>query len=143
MATVKQIKAVQYISQGDSVSRAMLKAGYSKATAKNPDHLTERKGFIELLEIVGITDDKLSTVLNEGLSATKAVVMGKESADSFVDVQPDFMIRHKYLETALKLKGHTKENTTNNNTLVIPILGGLSVQSNSGDQETSSTQQEN
>ena len=35
MATVKQIKAVQYISQGDSVSKAMLKAGYSKATAKN------------------------------------------------------------------------------------------------------------
>ncbi len=115
MATFKQKKAIKYIAEGDSVSKAMLKAGYSPATAKNPSELTERIGFKELLEIAGVSDEKLAKVLNEGLEATKAVVMGVKSEDSFVDVQPDYAIRHKYLETSLKLKGHAKDNDTNIN----------------------------
>jgi hypothetical protein len=31
---------------------------------KTYNHLTERKGFIELLEIIGISDVKFSNVLN-------------------------------------------------------------------------------
>jgi hypothetical protein len=125
MATLRQKKAIKHIEEGDSVSKAMKKAGYAPSTAKNPDHLTKSLAFKEVLESVGITDLKLGERLNEGLDATKAVVMGVKSEESFVDVQPDFMARHKYIETSLKLKGHMVDKPTNN-TIVIPIYGGLS-----------------
>lgn len=57
------------------------------------------------MEKAGVTDEKLTTVIKEGLDARKAVVMGKDSQESFVDVQPDYAVRHKYLETALRVKG--------------------------------------
>jgi len=136
MATLKQKKAAEFIAKGDSVSKAMKKAGYTEASAKNPRNLTKSQSFIEIMEKHGITDDKLSTVLNEGLAATKAVVMGTKSEESFVDIQPDFAIRHKYLETALKLKGHTKESTTNNITIKYkPLLGGDSVRANNSNKQ--------
>lgn len=110
MATIKQKKAlVNLVENGGNVSKAMLDAGYSPNTAKTPSKLTESVGFIQYLESAGVTDEKIARVLNEGLGATKTVVMGIESKESFVDVQPDYQTRHKYLETAIKVKGHAKE----------------------------------
>lgn len=108
MASAKQKKALAILVESGGktpVGRAMVEAGYSPATAKTPQKLTESKAFSQIMEEAGITDIKLSEVLKDGLEATKAVVMGKESAESFVDVQPDYAIRHKYLETGLKMKG--------------------------------------
>lgn len=141
MATVRQIKAAQYIAQGDSASKAMIKAGYTPASAKNPKNLTGSQSFLEIMEKHGITDDKITQVLNEGLAATKTIAMGKDE-DAFVDVQPDYMVRHKYLETALRLKGHSKE-TPSSNTIVIPILGGSSVQTNNGNAQVIEAEQKN
>jgi hypothetical protein len=123
MATLKQKKAIKYIAEGDSVSKAMLKAGYSPATAKNPSELTERIGFKELLEIAGVSDEKLAEVLNRGLNATRVIsaVGGKEAngaTTDFIEV-PDYAVQHKYLETGLKLKGHQQENNLPN---VIQII---------------------
>lgn len=42
-------KAIDFIAEGDAVSPAMIKAGYSKATARNPKNLTTTKHFAELL----------------------------------------------------------------------------------------------
>lgn len=107
--TEKQKKAVAIlVEDGGSVSGAMRKAGYSPATAKTPSKLTDSPAFIDYLEKAGVTDQKLAQVLNEGLNATKAVVMAAETNDSFVDIQPDYQTRHKYLETAIKVKGHVK-----------------------------------
>jgi hypothetical protein len=125
MATPKQTKAIKHILEGDSVSKAMRKAGYAKATSRNPDHLTKSIAFTEVMEKVGISDKKLAQKLNEGLDATKTIVMGTKSEESFVDVQPDFLTRHRYLETTLKIKGHMRDNPPAN-ILVIPIYGGLS-----------------
>ena len=108
MASERQKKALAILVESGgkaSVSGAMREAGYSPATAKTPQKLTESKAFAQIMEESGITDIKLSEVLKDGLEATKAVVMGKESTESFVDVQPDYAIRHKYLETGLKMKG--------------------------------------
>ena len=120
--TIKQAKAIQHIVNGDSVSMAMRKAGYAPATAKNPMELTNSKTFIQILEKAGITEERLSRVLDEGLDATKPIVMGKESSESFVDVIPDHPTRHKFLETSLRLHGHGKEEVVNNNTIIQPIL---------------------
>jgi hypothetical protein len=65
--------------------------------------------YAEFLEEAGITDDLLQKKIMEGLDAGKTVSAVKTSkeagADStnFIDV-PDYGVRHKYLETALRLK---------------------------------------
>lgn len=108
--TLKHIKTVNIlVEKGGSVSGAMREAGYSPKTAENPSKLTRSQGFQSLMEQMGISDSRLVQKLDEGLEATKAVVMGVKSEDSFVDVQPDFAVRHKYVETTLRLKGLGKE----------------------------------
>lgn len=47
-----------------------------------------------------ISDDKLEQVLNEGLDATKTIV-----ADGSMSMEADYSTRHKYLDTAAKIKG--------------------------------------
>lgn len=69
--------------------------------------------FSEFLEEAGITDNLLQKKILEGLDATRTVSAkiinskGSQEAnsqtDDFIDV-PDFIARHKYLETVLKLK---------------------------------------
>ena len=81
------------------VGQVLQEAGYSKATAKTPSTVINSGGFQYLMEKAGITDEQLNTTLKEGLHATK--VVGKEG-----DIETaDYAVRHKYLETALKLKG--------------------------------------
>ena len=75
----------------------------------------------ELMNLMGITDAYLQEKLDEGLNATKTIsvipLKSKEAQENstdlpkansknieFVDVD-DFAVRHKYLDTALKLKG--------------------------------------
>ena len=51
MATQKQKRALtKVVENGGNVSRAMLEVGYSPATAKTPQKLTESKGWLELVE---------------------------------------------------------------------------------------------
>jgi hypothetical protein len=65
--------------------------------------------YTEFLEEGGITDELLRKKIEEGMDANRvisAVNTGKQATGAtadFIDV-PDFAIRHKYLETALKLK---------------------------------------
>ena len=75
----------------------------------------------ELMDMMGTTDAYLNQKLNEGLEATKTIsvvpLIPKEAQENstdlpkansknieFVDVN-DFAVRHKYLDTAYKLKG--------------------------------------
>jgi len=75
----------------------------------------------ELMEMMGTTDAYLNQKLNEGLESTKTIsvipIKQKEAQENstdlpnansknieFVDVE-DYPTRHKYLDTALKLKG--------------------------------------
>lgn len=113
MATQKQKRAFKKsVENGGNVSKAMRDAGYSPATAKTPQKLTESKAWDELMEEY-LPDDLLMKVHSEGLQANrvlsaKIVVLGgnKEATtqtDDFIEV-PDHATRHKYLDTALKLK---------------------------------------
>lgn len=73
----------------------MLEAGYSAATAKTPQKLTESRGYKLLLIEAGLSDDRLAQTLSEGLDASRG--------DTGI---PDHATRLKYLETALRLKGY-------------------------------------
>lgn len=80
--------------------------------------------LVPLMEEKGITDDKLLDVLDDGLAANKTVsarvitkkgdlAEANESTDDFIDV-PDHDVRHKYLKTALELKGHLNDRGNTN-----------------------------
>lgn len=94
--TLRQKKLRANLMKGGKVTakKAMIDAGYSPNTAKAKAGETLAKvGFPELLDKMGITDERLSQVIEEGLRAKKD--------NSNIPDQPT---RHKFLETSLKLK---------------------------------------
>lgn len=115
------------MANGGHVSKAMRAAGYSEATIHTPQKLTESKTWLELVDEY-LPDDLLNQKIQEGMEANKQlaarVVFKKEaptsqsagelpvansSTDDFIEV-PDFAVRHKYVETALKVKGKLTNN---------------------------------
>lgn len=100
---------------GKPIGQAMLDAGYSPATAKNPEELTESKGWKILMDEY-LPDKDVLQAHKEGLKATKvisALVVGKD-ADSktsdFIDV-PDHPTRLKAVELAYKVKSKFQPTT--------------------------------
>jgi len=93
------------MKDGISVSVAMKEEGYAEATANTPKNLTDGKGWNELLAKY-IPDSKLTRVLDEGLGATKKQFRNNMTTGEIEEVaeEVDYSIRHKYLETGLKLK---------------------------------------
>jgi hypothetical protein len=106
MASVRQRQAIAKVAEqlettGQiSVSQAMRDAGYPEGTAKNPQQLTQSKAWKDLMEEY-LPDDLLAKVHVEGLAAMK-ISSSMTEPDRIV---PDFSTRHKYLDSAYKLKG--------------------------------------
>jgi hypothetical protein len=98
MPTLKQKKVVKELSEniGLPLGEAMRRAGYSKRTSETPQRLTDSKGWEELMK-EHLPDKKLIEVHKAGLKAT--------FTDKFNTDEPDYSTRHKYLESAYKLKG--------------------------------------
>lgn len=91
--------ANEMLAQPEPLGVILRRVGYSETTATRPNQVIQSETFQQLMIESGVTKQKLSTVLNEGLEATKRY--GKDG-----DVEaPDYAVRHKYLETALKLSG--------------------------------------
>jgi phage terminase small subunit len=126
--TVKQRKFLKYYLESGNVSQSALKAGYAFRQSGG-DTLSKaviQEAFEMLLDKQGLTDKKLSKVLTEGLESNKVVgylhqykKKGKNGkvekiqpdeiiSSEFIDV-PDMPTRHKYLDTAYKLKGQFKD----------------------------------
>lgn len=96
--TMKQKKAVaNLVGNGGNVTKAMLDAGYSVATANTPQKLTESEYVQALMVEVGLTDVDGFKLLKEGMNSTKSVPMGQPEAD--------YAVRHKYLETFIRVRG--------------------------------------
>ena len=90
MATRKQKLAVaKMVENGGNASRAMIEAGYSPATAKNPDKLTNSSGYAELMDVF-LPDDMLLRALSD-------------------DIEKKEGNRKPELELAFKLKGRMVE----------------------------------
>lgn len=112
MATIKQkIAFNKMVENGGVASTAMISANYSPATAKTPQKLTESKGFQELCNEYGLTDDFLVKALIED-----------------IDGKPKN--RKAELELAFKIKGRMTEepDKTRPINLVIPIQVSQSFQ---------------
>ena len=99
MATLKQKRAIaNLVENGGNVSKAMRDAGYSVETAKTPSKLTESEAFKSIAE--QIPDYLLVKVHMEGLNAKQF----KYSPEGELMQLDDFATRHKYLESAYKIK---------------------------------------
>lgn len=106
--TVKQKRAMaNLVENGGNVYRAMVDAGYSPATAKNPNKLTDSVTFRSIAE--QIPDDLLVQVHMEGLAANRVISANitygdaDEKTNDFIEV-PDHAVRHKFLDSAYKIK---------------------------------------
>lgn len=128
MPTQKQQRAFKKsVENGGNVSKAMRDAGYSPATAKTPQKLTESKAWEELMEEY-LPDDLLMKVHSEGLKANYPVKAKVIRPDGTSDVEvPDHPTRHKFLDTALKLKDKypAEKHKHDINTMSVPGLVDL------------------
>ena len=105
MATDRQEMALEkMVENGGNASQAMLEVGYSPNTAKTPQKLTESKGFAELCEEKGLSNDMLVDALVEDIKLKK----GHRKAE---------------LELGFKIKGLlTHKTDITSKGLPIPIL---------------------
>ena len=136
---IRERKFIKAVVSGETPTEAMRIAGYKETTArfKSGAKLTKVMPTIQqLMEKRGLTDDYLLQVAEEGLKATKVISAniiaksGESMADAnsmtkdFIDVE-DYAVRHKYLETSLKVKGHMKEKVDLNlsGTITVKVKG--------------------
>lgn len=98
----------QYRLSGLCIYDSAIKAGYSRNTAYAQGKRLDRVGNIrQTLEVMGVTDDVLVDKMRQGMEAERAIV-----CDKTIHHEPDYHTRHKYVETALKLKGHLDKSDT-------------------------------
>jgi len=123
--TIKQKEVFKEIMENrGSISQAMIKCGYSKATAKNPKNLTDSLGWKKLIKQY-LPDEMLQTIHLQGLKATKneVRVSGRDKkGNNLYEYEEviDYSTRHKYLNTAYKLKNKfPKKEELNRNIAVI------------------------
>lgn len=106
MATLKQKKAFNSIVEksrtGGTLGEALLEANYSPNTAIKPSQVMKSKGFKELCEEAGLTDDFLITALRD-------------------DIEKKPQNRKPELELAFKVTGKLNETPQENKTLIINI----------------------
>jgi len=108
MATIKQKLAIKKVLKGTSITQAMKEVGYSKTTAETTTKLTRSKAWEELVES-RLSDEELVKVHRAGLKATTKkphMIDRDDKGRPIYDYipEPDFHARHKYLETAYKIK---------------------------------------
>src|SRR3990167_3234202 len=118
MPTIKQKIAVKELGvNGGNISKAMIKAKYSNRKGKiRTDKLTKTKGFKELMD-KSLPDSILLKVHREGLGASKKVFKNNNESGEIemVSEEPDYFARHKYLESAYKIKGKYNDAAININ----------------------------
>jgi len=67
--TIKQKQLPnKIIENGGNVSKAMKQIGYSEASARNPQKFTQSRGFLEVCEEVGLTDNFILKALCEDIA---------------------------------------------------------------------------
>jgi len=93
-----------YIDSGNGAEAAR-NAGYAEGNARQQanENITKpdiKAAIADRMDSAGITEAKLLKVLEEGLAATRTHL----DKDGGIEETDDFLTRHKYLETGLKLR---------------------------------------
>lgn len=117
--TTKQTRYVKAVLEGKTQEEAGLAAGSKtiEGARKLATRMSRNVQVMKALESsqemslteAGITRTKALKPIGEALEATKIIVHGKNSEDSWVDEVPDYPIRLKAADMALKLLGQKDE----------------------------------
>ena len=108
MATIKQKKAFKAVVNGSTLTEGMKLAKYAPTTVARTNKLTRTKGWLELME-KHLPDSLLAKKHREGLDATTKkphLIDRDDKGRPVYEYVPedDFAVRHRYLETAYKIK---------------------------------------
>ncbi len=108
--TVKQRKWLKvYVETGNATEAAMQVydcQDRESAASLGAQNLRNLKGkYTEVMEAAGIDDAFLAKVLKEGLEATAVSRAQKDGVFCDEQVDIDYQARHRYLDTAHKLRG--------------------------------------
>ena len=95
-------------NHGAGIGKAMIKEGYTKASAKNPKNVTESKSW-EMLMDEYIPESLIAKTHKEAFTATRVIsaISGKQATGAttdFIDV-PDWQTRMKATELGYKIRG--------------------------------------
>lgn len=153
--TIKEKKFVKALIENEgNATKAALEAydtkNYQSAATIGKENLKKLQ-ISDLMDKMGLTDDHMVKVLKEGMNAKRE--LGAETDPKTGKLKrrrsiPDHAIRHKFLETGLKLKKHLGDEAGGGgpSVVVIPILGGAShgiIQPDDGDKENPALNAEN
>ena len=58
------------VDNGGNVRQAMIDAGYSKNTAKTPSKMTTTKGFVALLDSIGLDEQEIGIILKRHVKSS-------------------------------------------------------------------------
>lgn len=111
--TLRERKLIFGIAKGLDFSDAARQAGYAESTVNG--HLNKiigkrrvQEALDDIFKRIGLSDEQLAIALRAGLEATKPLplmTVNDGSKGTYVEV-PDHLMRHRYLETVLFLKGY-------------------------------------
>lgn len=109
LTTKQRLFIREYLKTGNATEAAMkVYDCKDRESAASVGWETLRKlDIAELMEEKGLTDSRILDSLEEGLRATRI----KTSLTEPDKIENDYATRHKYLETAIKLKGKLIERT--------------------------------
>ena len=109
--TIKQRKFIKALIEHGNITQAVIDAGYKhkdrdSASSIGWQLLRKIRPYIaDVLEMRGINDARLSKVIDEGLEAQKIEMVKDADGNQKFGMVTDHYVRHKFLETALKVKG--------------------------------------
>jgi len=109
--TIKERKFIKAYIENGNITQAVIDAGYKhrdrdSASATGWRLLKNvRPHIAAVMEMRGIDDIRLSKVMDDGLEATKIEMVKDADGNQKFGMVTDHYIRHKYMETALKVKG--------------------------------------
>ena len=106
--TLKERKFIKEYSKHGNGAKAVRDAGYNAVTVQSQGVIArgniKKLSLGDAMEKHGLTDEYLTEQIKIGIQADKLV-----STNTGTREYPDHQTRHKYTETALRLRGHGKE----------------------------------
>ena len=122
MATVRQKKAIKNIGKYRTDAETLEKADYSPSYAKS-GLIKRTQGWNELMDKY-LPDKDLAKVHKEGLQAGKHIFKNNNETGEIEDlgIEPDYSVRHKYLESGYKLKGSYEADEQKSINILMPVL---------------------
>lgn len=108
--TIKQRKWLKVYTETGNATEAAMQSYDCKGNRETAAQLgyenIRKLDFTSLMDAVGLTDENLLKGLYEGRNATKPIVDPKTNTLKSI---ADHSVRHKYMDTAFKLKGRLSD----------------------------------